>query len=336
MANLQKNDFTHVKRRILNLIKTYIRFFLNKRFRDIYLFEKTGKQFKPYLPDFPPMVMIDTTTRCNMVCFHCPNSVLSRDKSWVGDMDRDLYNKIIDEVAIENPNTYVRPFDGGEPLMRKDIEDLIQYAKDKGIKKVSITTNGLLLNQTRAHRIIEAGLDHIEFSVDALTVETYKKIRNSKHFNKVINNINNFIDMKNKLRPSLKISVSFVKQKDNLHEEDSFIKYWRKQVDDIGIREYHQHNDLVDSHGRYLKKDNFLHRYPCPYLWDRIIIQHDGSVRFCEADWKAEHKIGDVKNQSLREIWLGEEYRYLRNTHVDGTFNHPFCKKCTDWKEIHW
>jgi MoaA/NifB/PqqE/SkfB family radical SAM enzyme len=103
------------------------------------------RDFTPALTPFPAMVLIDTTTRCNLACAHCPSSKLAQDPAFLGDIDVDLYKKIIMEIAQENKGTIVRPFDGGEPFMRKDIEELIAFAKKCGIEYVSINSNGLLI-----------------------------------------------------------------------------------------------------------------------------------------------------------------------------------------------
>lgn len=303
--------------------------------RDVERFRRDGTRFVPPLRPFPPMVMIDTTTRCNLACAHCPNSVLSGEPDFWGDLDRDLYFKIIDEVAAEAPDTLVRPFDGGEPLLRKDLAELIRYAKKKGVHTVSITTNGTILNQRVRAQLIESGLDHVEVSIDAATAETYEKIRRSPLFAKVVENTIGYIDEVKRHDPDRRVSVSFVLQTDNRHELEMFRSFWEGRADQVYVREYHQHNSLMDDAGRIAHKENRF-RHPCPYLWDRIIIHHDGKVRFCEGDWQAKHAIGNVREQSLKEIWLGEQYRRLRQQHVTGTFDHPFCNPCTDWREITW
>jgi len=303
--------------------------------RDLERFRLDGTRFEPPLSPFPPMVMIDTTTRCNLACSHCPNSVLANDEGFWGDLDRDLYFKIIDEVAAEAPETLVRPFDGGEPLLRKDLAELIGYAKKKGIKRVSITTNGTVLNQRVRAQLIDAGLDHMEVSIDAATSETYQAVRRSPLFDKVVENTLAYIEESRRRDAGRRVSVSFVLQTANRHELEAFRRFWEGRADQVDVREYHQHNNLMDEGGRVERKEN-RHRHPCPYLWDRIIIHHDGRVRFCEGDWKAEHALGDVRRQSLKEIWQGEVYSRLRRAHVDGTFDHPFCNPCTDWREIFW
>ncbi|RLC21966.1 MAG: hypothetical protein DRI57_01080 [Deltaproteobacteria bacterium] len=328
---------SNIKQQIVRVLperlSEIVRMMIHPDRRGIFLLKKYGIRYAPKLSDFPPMVMIDTTTRCNLACNHCPSSVLSKDENWGGDMDFGLYKKIIDEIAHENPSSIVRPFNSGEPLLRKDMEKMIRYAKDKGVKYVSINTNGTLLNEKRAYKILDSGLDHIEFSMDAFSEETYKLIKNVNFYQKVVDNLERLIRLKESIRPDFKINVSFVKQQDNHHECEVFQAYWENKVDQVTIREYHQHGGLVDAHGRYRELNN-KYRHPCPYLWERVIVQHNGKVRFCESDWKAEHAVWNVYDQTLKEIWHSDEYQKLRNEHIRGSFDHPFCKQCTDWKVI--
>lgn len=328
---------SRIKQRMKNyipeiMLNTY-RFIFNSNIRKKILFRRFGIRYAPKLPDFPSMVMIDTITKCNLACNHCPNRILSSKSNLVGEMKFSLFKKIIDEIAAENPNTIVRPFDGGEPLFRDDIEELIKYAKMKGIKHVSLNTNGTLLSEKRAYSILDSGLDHIEFSIDAFSERTFKAIKNINLYKTVIKNVERLMELKDRVRPNFKISVSFVKQKDNYQECEKFYQYWSEKVNYVTIREYHMHGGLVRENRKYVNLSK-KYRHPCPYLWNRVIIQHNGDVRFCENDWKAEHVLGNVKDQPLKKIWLSDGYHKLRMSHVRGTFDHPFCNQCPDWQVI--
>ncbi|MBI2966773.1 MAG: radical SAM protein [Bacteroidetes bacterium] len=296
---------------------------------------KTGERFIPTVLDFPPTIRIETTTRCNLTCTHCPNSVLSDVEGFLEDIDTGVYKKIIDEVAKEAPHIRVRPFGGGEPLFRKDMEDLIRYAHEKGLTNLSLNTNGTLLVKSRRKKLIEGGLNHIEVSIDAATPETYLKIRQSKLFNRLVENTLSYIEEAKAHDSDNKIDVSFVYQKDNQHELEMFQEFWTGKADVVLIRDYHQHNNLVDDHGRH-NQQSFKYRHPCPYLWDRFIIHTNGLVKFCEYDWKGEHILGDIRKNTIKEIWQGENFRKLRQMHVDGTFDYPYCKNCVDWAEPKW
>lgn len=325
-----------IRNRISMKIKHRLsRVFKTKLQRDVERLKKTGKRFTPPLPDFPPMVMVDATSRCNLACAHCPNSVLSGEPDFLGDIDPQLFYKIVDEIALESPRTLFRPFDSGESLMRKDLEDLLGYAYRKGLRNLSLTTNGTMLVKSRRKRLIENGLHHLEVSIDAATPETYLKIRRSPLFDKVVENTLAYIRESKAYNPKNQVAVSFVLQADNRHEVDRFKAFWRGKADLVHIRQYHQHHGLVGEHGHFRRQEQ-PHRHPCPFLWDRIIIGHDGRVSFCEFDGKREHTIGDVHSQSIKEIWHSPEYQRLRREHIEGTFEEPYCKTCPDWPVITW
>jgi len=296
------------------------------------IFQKYGIWIRQRVPEFPPIVMIDTSTRCNLKCTHCPHSALEREPDFIGDMDTALYRKIIDQVAVY-PGTLVRPFDGGEPLVRKDIAELITYAKHKGIRHVSINSNGTLLSENIGRELVKAGLDHMEISIDAATPETYLAIRRSGLFGRVVANVQAFHALMKEAGPNRRVTVSFILQSGNAHELAAFRAFWDGKVDGVNVREYHQHNALVEKDVR-ARRHTFERRHPCPYLWERIIIYHDGRVRFCESDWMAQHAVGDLREASIKEIWNGSAYRRLRQSHVAGSFDHPFCAGCTDWREV--
>jgi radical SAM protein with 4Fe4S-binding SPASM domain len=77
-------------------------------------------------------------------------------------------------------------------------------------------------------------------------------------------------------------------------------------------------------------------RYPCPVLWFNPVVNWDGEVTTCCVNYmRNELIIGDVKKQSLKEIWNGEKLRKIRQAHVKGDFSElPTCAKCTYWKKF--
>ena len=335
--NLLPKITATVRKKIPNPIKKAVRKVYKSRLQqDIEKFKKTGTRFRPPLRHFPGIVRFEVTTRCNLHCAHCPHSALSKDKNFLGDMDKELYFKAINEIAAQSPDTTVRPFGGGEPLCRKDLAELIGYAKKKGIQKTSINTNGTLLTKNRRTELIKNGLDHIEVSIDAATSETYAKVRQADFFHKVVDNTIAYIDESKQLNKNSRTTVSFVLQKDNQNELEAFKRFWEKKVDQVVIRPYHQHGGLIDAHGNLFKNGVSIPRHPCPYVWRGLIISIHAKVCFCESDWKAEHTLGDIRHQSIKEIWQGPEFNRLREQHIAGTFDHPLCNACPDWQKIKW
>ena len=117
---------------------------------------------------------ISITDRCNLRCVYCmPSDGLKPLKH----KDILRYEEIVRilRIAVNIGVRKVR-ITGGEPLMRKNITGLIQMVKNiEGIDELSITTNGILLEQY-AEELVDAGLDRINISLDSLKPDRYREI----------------------------------------------------------------------------------------------------------------------------------------------------------------
>ncbi|MDY0328610.1 MAG: radical SAM protein, partial [Arcobacteraceae bacterium] len=94
------------------------------------------------------IVIWNFTNRCNLSCLHCYSKA---DIDSNDTLDIEIIKSTIDEF-IENKIKFII-FSGGEPLVRKDIFEIAQYAKDKGIITY-LSTNGLYINHSNAQRIV--------------------------------------------------------------------------------------------------------------------------------------------------------------------------------------
>jgi len=300
------------------------------------LHRKYGTKFKPKAPKFPPMLIVETTNYCNLSCIHCPQSTLTKKAGYKhGFMDFDLYKRIINEASLYK-KVILRPFGGGEALIHPDLPKMVRYAKEKGIESIWLNTNGLLLTSEKSKALLDAGLDRIEISIDATTEETYRKIKGKTGLSKVIANTLEYCDLKEKLYPDKKITASFVESNVNASEKDGFISFWENRVDHVNIRSVHQHGALVERLSKDKEKDE-PERLPCPLLWRRVQINYYGGLIYCEYDWENREEVGNVKDLSIREIWNGAKYKYLRKLHVERRFSEiPLCSICKTHSELLW
>ena len=115
--------------------------------------------------NIPGYLEIEITSRCNLSCRNCPQTVLKREK---GDMDESVFQKIIDECAEHIPMISLSGF--GEPLLHDKIIAFVRYAKEKGVTRLALETNGLLLNDTMIRELIDTGLDILILNLDALDI----------------------------------------------------------------------------------------------------------------------------------------------------------------------
>ncbi|GAI28295.1 unnamed protein product, partial [marine sediment metagenome] len=143
----------------------------------------------------PIRLWVEITSRCNLKCRLCVNKDIP--PSLKGDMDFDLYKKIINEAtgSVYDINLFHR----GEPLLHPKLIPIISYAKSRGIK-TRIHTNATLLNPELSKKIILSGLDLISFSFDGYTEKTYEKNRIGASYEKSLNNIIDFLRIKKELK----------------------------------------------------------------------------------------------------------------------------------------
>ncbi len=118
---------------------------------------------------------ISVTPRCNFRCTYC-DPLGSGHKDPIGTVSvRDVANVV--EAAVGLGMSSVR-FTGGEPLLRKELPEMIYHAKHvAGVPDVAITTNASLLSR-RLPELLDAGLDRVNISLDALDPEVFRRATN--------------------------------------------------------------------------------------------------------------------------------------------------------------
>jgi pseudo-rSAM protein/SPASM domain protein len=108
-----------------------------------------------------PVVVWNTTKQCNLKCQHCYAS--AEYERAPGELTTTEAKGMIDGLAEYDVPVIL--FSGGEPLMRKDLVELVEYATDAGLRAV-LSTNGTLLTHERARQLQDAGLSYAGVSVD--------------------------------------------------------------------------------------------------------------------------------------------------------------------------
>ncbi|MBF0301235.1 MAG: hypothetical protein HQK51_21180, partial [Oligoflexia bacterium] len=108
---------------------------------------------------FPIHLDIEASSRCNLRCTFCDKLPLLTKKQ-LGDIDYNLFCKIIDEGAAKGLQSLKLSY-RGEPLLHKKIIDMVKYAKIRGVLDIYFNTNGMLLNEDVSLKLIKAGLNRI-------------------------------------------------------------------------------------------------------------------------------------------------------------------------------
>jgi radical SAM protein with 4Fe4S-binding SPASM domain len=289
------------------------------------------------------MIVLEMSNLCNLNCIHCPYGKLNmtenpnRNKRF---LDMDDFVRIIASLAEAKERSLLRFVGDGEPMFHPNILEMIHIAKRDTNCLVSITTNGTLLGDEEANMLLASKIDVIDISIDALTKKTYETVRRNGNFEQLLQNIFRLIAMRNENYQQTKIMVNFIRQKENESESETFRAFWSQIVDYVIIRSLHSAARLVTDKVREALSQNTVageERYPCPHLWKRLVVNTKGSVRHCATDfWGDNTVIGNVKENSLAEIWHGNHLRELRKQHEGNSITDDNCRDCIDWLSTRW
>ena len=285
------------------------------------------KEFK--VGDFPIHVDLELNTTCNLKCIMCFQSF---DTPKPRKMEIELFKKIIDEGS-EKGLCSIKTQYRGEPLLNKNMPELVKYAKNKGVIEVMFNTNATLLTEEMAMGLIEAGLDKLICSVDGYTKEIYEQIRINANFENVLINIKRLQSLKKKMESKKPIvRVQMVDGPKNHHQIKEYMKFWGKLVEHVAIEEKLDW-EAVDE------DDTPLEDWVCAQLWQRLLVLADGDILpCCRAIMGGNEKVevlGNAYKDLLENIWKGSRLSKLRALHREGRSHEiKMCRRCGLRKHI--
>ena len=305
---------------------------------------------KPLQWGYPVSISFEPTTSCNLRCPECPSGLRAFTRP-TGMLQKDFFTKTIDDIHKEL--LYLIFYFQGEPYLNPDFLDMVQYASSKGIYTAT-STNAHYLTDAAAKRTVESGLDRLIISIDGTTQEVYKQYRVGGHLDKVIEGAKNIVKWKKELNSKTPfVFFQFLVVKPNEHQ----IEEIKKLAKDIGVDEVRfktaqiydyaiDPNNLIpvtdkfsrykkDTDGNYVPKNKLANR--CWKMQHANVITWDGLVVPCCFDKDAMHQLGNLKNQSFKEVWNNDNYKQFRNDLMKSRKNIDICANCSEgasvWKD---
>lgn len=296
----------------------------------------------PGIMGFPVNITIEPANVCNLKCPVCETGadILRRKKCF---MSFDTFKMIIDQIA-GHTNTLMFYF-MGEPFLNKDAYRMISYAKECGIPFITSCTNGDMVNP---ELLVKSGIDEINFQIGGTTQETHSLYRIGGNLDKVIYNLKNTIEFKNKFKSNIKIVSGFIVMKHNEHQKDRFIELMME----IGVDEYNIIDPCVrtmeqglkylpDDRKHWIYNKEALRRGElipqvttpnCPWLYYSVVILANGDIVPCCRDPHGMYVMGNLMTESLKDIWNSEKFKDFRqmvNSSRKKTMG--LCKLCTGY-----
>lgn len=270
----------------------------------------------------PVEYIVETTAKCNLYCPMCPREIFVQPKE---DMTDAIFTRLVQEAAPSAEHMMLIGL--GEPMLDPKIFDRIEYCARHDISTL-LSTNGTLLDETLAARLLDSPLEHITLSFDGATKESFEYYRKGARFEKVRDNFVRFARMKHERGARLQIVVQMVLLGRNAGEVDDFIRFWSSVpgVDQVRIKQ--DETAVLQPDAGHAPED---WKYPCHYLWrGPLYVKWNGDVYPCCQSYALDGKpVGRIGERPLAEIWNSEPVRAMRRAHAAGRAREiDVCARC--------
>ena len=285
----------------------------------------------------PFVLIVDPASHCNLRCPFCPTGhrdLIAQNGRYQGPMSLNLFEKIMGDLKdFPNKLRVLRLYKEGEPLMNPNFSAMVSLARRSGqVEKIDTTTNGVLLTPRNSERIIAAGIDQINISVNGLSTEQFMDLVKTKvNFSRYVENIKYLYSIKG-------VCTIYIKAiQENLSNDDQ--KRFLDIFGNISDRIFFEHlfpnwpgfeDDIIPKNGKVgLYGGAVKEQSVCPYIFYSTTVNSDGTVSLCIQDWGRNLIVGDLNRQSLFEVWSGSEITQHRIKHLEGSRKeNATCRDC--------
>jgi MoaA/NifB/PqqE/SkfB family radical SAM enzyme len=281
----------------------------------------------------PPRIQIQTQSGCNGRCVFCPNGEVLQSDLAQGRMPEPLFQKIIDELAETQPRR-ISLYLMNEPLLDKRLPEFSRYVAER-VPETStlVTTNGTTLTEERAAALLDAGLKRLKVSLQSLDRHTNRAIMGSAcDSEKVVRNVLGMRRlMDEKKRNDFDLRVSSVVTKQNFEEIEHARRFWKKnRVRFVTSALENRGGNIADA--LEMNVGEMTLRSDCIRPSREMCILYNGDAVLCCVDWHRTVVLGNVWEQSIRDVWNNAQYQQIRTALKQGdTENLPdICVNCTE------
>ena len=300
---------------------------------------------------YPNTVVLELVNRCNLACPFCKQ--WARNDAEKSTLDDDILDRLFEDFEKNKLNSLM--LTASEPLLYKNISKVLERAKEAKIMDVFLFTNGALLNEKNARMILDSCITRLFISIDAFSKETYDKVRipvakrlyKTDRLKDLEDNIVRFMNLRSEFKRDLPlVRTSFLAFKENKFEINDFVNKWKKIVDSVEIQmdmvpsfEMKDKNSIKNNTeswykeivGKPVKDQNKdgNKKYSCREPWSQIAVYADGTIIPCCTPFGRNIPVGNIKNESITDVWNGPAIKKIRDGFNNNTPN-EVCKTCID------
>jgi radical SAM protein with 4Fe4S-binding SPASM domain len=284
----------------------------------------------------PVSVSAELTNNCNLNCPECSSGSGQMTRQH-GFMDISLFRTVIKELKpyLYNINLYFQ----GEPMLHPHFFSFVESSR--GIHS-TVSTNGHFLSADSAEKLVCSGLSRLIVSLDGADQASYSAYRINGNFESVLEGLRSVTSARARQKSSMKVEIQLLVNRINEQQ----IPRVRSIAKSLGALLTLKSMQIIheDKIGEWLPADGRYSRYEindsryvnknrmpdnCARLWFNPVVTWDGKVLPCCFDKDAEHIMGDLSQESFREIWNGPRYRVFRKAILKDRSMIEICRNCS-------
>jgi radical SAM protein with 4Fe4S-binding SPASM domain len=286
-------------------------------------------------PPLPPAISVELSGVCNLSCPECMtgSGMLNRRNDYI---DFEIAGKIASELSGRTQSVWL--CFQGEPMLHPRFFDIVDL-----FRKMSpvISTNGHFLDGERCHMLAGSALKKVIISYDGVTSAAYNTYRAGGDHARVTEGIRLLAETVKFRKSPLSMEIQFLIGRHNEAEAKAAAQFAKSVNASFTIKSI----QLLDPARaeRWMPADKTKSRYEirnghymplmapkrgCFRMWRGAVINTDGDVVPCCYDKNAGHVMGNLYDQSFKEIWYGERYRSFRNKILKSRTSVDICEQC--------
>lgn len=284
--------------------------------------KNSSKLVESWIPKLPSIYQIEVMSKCDFACDFCMTS--HQNSPYTGDakIDPELFNTIVKRDL--GGSSFVELQYRGEPTLNKNLYKYVKALRQHVF--VGFSTHGNLLHTVNA---MTAALDshYVTISIDAGEKELYENYRRGGNWELLISNITSLLKNKNTLYFPI-IDLQLIEFED-VEEQIKNLKDLGNQLNWF-TNETVQIRTVKDTQSNWINATSTLYNQElCTNPWYSVSIKANGDVVPCCMVFEdiEEMVYGNLKNNSLEEIWNSEKVKDFREQHRSGNIT-QYCSQC--------
>jgi radical SAM protein with 4Fe4S-binding SPASM domain len=317
-------------------------------------------------PDpLPSRVKIEVSSKCNLDCVECHRVALTRPQKL---LKLDAFRTLLRELkpARLNLTGY------GEPLLNRNLPAMVEEAKAFGVGHVRFFTNGTLLSQVKAERLVQSGLDWLNVSIDSPDEKTYAEIRVGANLQQVLRGVETLLRERRRAgarKPTVAVKCVLLREtavgapamvdlcasRFAGEVEPEFLMFESAGIKELETLAPVASQEVLDAlvlacdraefHGFYSTVLNLRRvighlgekysgtNLPCFHPIYNWTVTADGDAIPCQLHYNGQLRFGNILNEGAEAVWNSTVYRGYRNRIRRSRSRVPVCEHCTDAEE---